>query len=448
MNNNIFDNKLKAALEHLEAPYDASSWAALEQRLNAPFAEEHPPAVEAVDKAVFRTLEQLESPYQPAHWDMLANKMNHAARLRRRVWITKLSEAAIFLLLLVNLDSMLNSESPAEQQKSPQSPAPKHLQAQATERPNGNESPESVGQRGYSIAFADAGSEMVLPDFIRDLIENREEEPFAVSVPLFSPQLATDLASENSSAFSVFANLESLQNDEVQSDGLLFLPMQPIHVKAPKQQRFYAATFANIDKNHVRSTGYSTSSNGYGSGVAIGYRIGKWGVETGLSYNRRQYQPKKEIEIYGNTVNGFYTSYAQSVNAHVVSVPVKVTRRVARFGQATAHATAGVTTNFAMEKNFQYGSDFYPGQAPSSNQSPDSKPKLRKNGQGLLEKGSLGDNMYASADVGLRIEHPIGRRFAAFVEPAYRVALGSQGIGPSPAKINTFSVQAGVLTTL
>ena len=85
----------------------------------------------------------------------------------------------------------------------------------------------------------------------------------------------------------------------------------------------------------VKSSGYSNASNGYGGGMTIGYRIGKWGAEAGLSYNRRHYVPKKVIEIYdGNTSNGFYGSFAKNVDADIVSVPVKVTRRIAQFGQS------------------------------------------------------------------------------------------------------------------
>ncbi len=447
MNNKVFDEKIKTALEGLEAPYDPASWAALEQRLNAPFAEENPPSVEAVDKAVHRTLEQLDAPYQPAHWDLLANQMTRAARLRRRVWISKLSEAAIFLLLLVNLDGLLDGETSTRPQNLPQTPASKHLQAQA---PNVRSNKIKRESDVPPVAFATVGSEVSLPDFFAELFENQgTTTQIPVSVPLFDPALLDPENAENWASISAFPGLPTLQNEEVQSDGYLFPAVPLVNAKVPKQHRFYAATFANFDKNYVSSAGYSTAANGYGGGVAIGYRIGKWGVEAGLSYNRKQYQPKKEVEIYGNTVSGFYTSYAQNVDADVVAVPLKVTRRVAQFGQTTAHATAGVTTNFAVNKSYQYSSTFHPGQSPpNSNAAADPKPKLRKNGQGILENGSLGGNVYASADVGLRIEHPVGRRFAAFVEPAYRLALGISGISPASAKINSFSVQAGVLTTL
>ncbi|HRI60208.1 MAG TPA: hypothetical protein PK228_10810 [Saprospiraceae bacterium] len=457
MNHKHFDQKLKTTLDNLEVPYDASSWAALEQRLNAPFIEEQPAPVDSVDKAVFHTLERLEAPYQPAHWDMLANRMTLAARTRRRVWIAKLSEAAIFLLLLVNLDGFFGSGSTKPQQpETPQEPATKRLQAAAPSEKRHHKDASST-----DLASADGnlnGSENWQVN-VANLLQNASIQNIEGTAAANQNGLGNDLNRD--------IMIESVPEEWSALADLMIIPVQQpggasvervnvspyacstVNVKAPKQHRLYAATFASYDRNNVKSEGYSTGSNGYGGGVAIGYRIGKWGMEAGLSYNRRKYEPKREIEIYdASTVNGFYGSYAKNVDADLVSVPVKITRRIAQFGQTTAHATAGVTTNIAVDKSYQYGSVYYPGQAPSGSQTPGQQPKLKQNGQGVLENGSLRGNVYASADIGVRVEQPIGRHIAAFVEPAYRMALGKKGIGPNPAKINTFSVQAGVLATL
>ena len=456
MKDNLFDKKLKDTLGNLEAPYDPASWAALEQRLNLPFTEEQPAPVDAVDKAVFRTLERMEAPYQPAHWDLLARRMTLDDRRRRRVWISKFAEAAIFLLLLANLEGLLDTGTSTRPEPALQPAASPHLQAEAgrgrayhnnavdremagtdsasPEYPDGQVIPvaeASLLASGYPVAAGQPGS---------------GADGAVLSAPLFDPAM---LQENNWVPLAAFASLFTNQPGQVQSAGQLFQPV-PVNTKAPKARRFYAATFSNYDRNFVVSTGYTTQSDGYGGGTAIGYRLGKWGVEAGLTYSRRQYRPKKEVEIYGgNTVDGFYGSFAKNVDMDIVSVPVKATRRFARLGQMTAHATAGVTTHIAVDKSFQYGSTFYPGQAPSGSGSfVNQQPKLRKNGRGVLENGSLRNNVYATADLGVRLEHPVGRHFAAFIEPTYRQALGGKGVGPNPARINTFTVQAGVLATL
>lgn len=457
MNDKVFDNKMKAALGNLEVPYEAGSWAALEQRLNAPFAEEHPVPVDAVDKAVFRTLERLEAPFQPAHWEMLARRVATAVRLRRRVWAAKLSEAVIFLLLLLNLDGLTggNDVSPTNP-TAPAPPSKNHLQAGVAAPPVRQNAGHAEQNRAAENAYTNYGlSWSTMPDNLFPLVDN---QIFEETIAPLENEKEGILFPENSSV--------PASGDWATFDALNFLPLLPrqpvervnaspyagsvVSARTPKQHRFYAVTVANFDKNYVRSEDYAHSSQGYGGGVAIGYRIGKWGVEAGLSYNRKQYQPKKEVEIYGgSTVNGFYGSFAKQVDADMVSVPVKITRRIAQFGQMSALAVAGVTTNIAVDKSYHYGTNFYPGQGPpNSANDPDQQPQLRKTGKGVLENGSFAGNVYASADAGIRLEHPVGRRFVAFVEPAYRHAFGDKGVGPKPAKINTLSVQAGVMAAL
>lgn len=455
MDDKLFDKKIKSTLDNLEVPYDAASWAALEQRLNAPFVEEHPAPVDAVDKVVFRTLERLEAPYQPAHWDLLAQRMTWVARQRRRIWVAKLTEAAIFLLLLVNFDGLRDSDFEGEKPSvAPKPPANNRLQALAPAPESqsggmvGSETSTATGAY-FTEEYGSGVSTYLLQNatLLFPEVSSDSESPDNRAVAGAAGNLITSL-SENWSSVAEMMTLPLLPGEPVARVNAEPRTASTVHIKAPKQHRFYAATFANFDRNNVRSEGYSNSSNGYGGGMAIGYRIGKWGVEAGLSYNRRHYQPKKEVEIYDITANGLYGSYAKSVDADFVSLPVKVTRRVAQFGQVTVHATAGVTTNVALDKSFRYGSVFYPAPSASGNPDPAQQPKLRKNGKGVLESGSFGGNVYASADVGVRVEQPIGRQIAAFVEPSYRLAMGKKGIGPNPAKVNTFSVQAGVLATL
>lgn len=465
MNDTFFDKKLKTALENFEAPYDPSTWAALEQRLDAPVGGKHPAPANAVDQAVFRTLERIEAPYQPEHWDLLANRMTETARLRRRLWLTKLSETAIFLLLLANLDGFL-CNSASDELPLPPPPASPRLQADI---PAAQKMHQDAAQHdahnfktGFSgTSFAVAGSGF--PD-VTSMPPYQGHDQLIFNIlnsnnPLVPNQLTDVSVLLNPTETPDPGHWESLP-PIVKLPLLLGNPLESyanprsagpvVQTKVPKQHRFYAATFANFDLNYVNSDDYSHSAIGYGGGMAIGYRAGKWGVEAGLAYNRKNYQPKREEEIFkGNTQNGYYGSYAKNVDADMVSVPVKVTRRIAQAGRLSAHATAGVTTNIALDKSYTYGSTYYPGQAPPDpNYAPGQAPKLRKQGRGVLEGASLDGNAYATLDAGLRLEHPLGRRFVAFVEPVYRHATGNKGIGPKPAKINTFSVQAGVLATL
>jgi hypothetical protein len=103
-----------------------------------------------------------------------------------------------------------------------------------------------------------------------------------------------------------------------------------------------------------------------------------------------------------------------------------------------------------VQKSYQYRTVSY-GSGPSAQpvQGQQSEPQLTRKGTGLLEEnGKLSGNFYATADAGIRIQRPVGKRFAAFVEPVYHQSLGQSGIGPKSNRINTFSVNAGVVASL
>ncbi|MBK9335198.1 MAG: hypothetical protein IPM98_00900 [Lewinellaceae bacterium] len=158
------------------------------------------------------------------------------------------------------------------------------------------------------------------------------------------------------------------------------------------------------------------------------------------------------MKIYsGNITDGYYGSNLAEVDADLVTLPLKASRRIARFGKTTAHAVAGATAHLATQKNYDYGTFYFPPNTlpPNFLPDPNQAPQLRKPGQGIFEKGTLSSNLYATADVGIRIERPVGGgRYAAFVEPTYRQSLSGKGIGPKGEPINTLSIQAGVLTYL
>ena len=229
----------------------------------------------------------------------------------------------------------------------------------------------------------------------------------------------------------------------------LLNPLKEVTPKAPMASRFYVATYASLEQNRIRIGTETRQASGYGGGLAVGFRPGKWGVEAGVAFSQKNYTPQKQVEIYAGSLNqGYFGSYADQVDADLVSVPLKVTRRVARFGKTSAHAVAGVTTNVAIEKSYRYKKTFYPGSQPPQGTPTGSQPALRQDGQGVFEGGQFTDNAYVTADLGLRLEHTVGKRLVAFVEPSYQFNVSGQGIGPQPARISTVGFHAGVMASL
>ena len=449
-----FDNLLKDKLGQLEEPFQPSAWAAFESRLNATFSEEQPSAVDAVDKAVFHQLQQLEAPYQPAHWNMLADRLLAIRRLRMRLWLAKSVEVAFLLLLIGNLYRYL-----AVPQALPPAPKPRFNGPVAALEENSGASSAKRGTAAaqhHSAATATPAMAMVgnfLPDGLFQSVQSVTEN----AIPgLPAPENSASATVSQQLLAATVAPLAFLNSVLApfhwQNQGYeLPAGSQIAHVK-PHKQRFYFASYLGKDQNQVYVDGQSKQFAGFSSGLAVGYRKGKWGVEAGLSYAQRNYEPKKKVEIYaGNLTSGYLGSYLSTVDADLITVPVKVTRQVAKFGKTSVHAVAGATTNIAARKAYRYKTIEYPGSLPSGqgSGSVNAQPQLQQVGRGVFENGPLNDNVYATADLGLRIERPVSGRFTVFVEPVYRQSLSSsQGLGPRPARINTVSVQAGVMAGL
>jgi len=448
MDNNTFDSQLKSALENLEAPFDPTAWATFEQRLPAPA----PTPEDAVDQAVLRSLEQLEVPYQPAHWEQLNGQLKRIEQLRHRIYVSKSAELAILLLLLLLAGAYgffgfepyyrtAPDKAPAQNMPMAESgKAKRHSNARDAANENiandeGFFVPLDAAQRAGHQAIAQAGvvsenalTPLELASAVIHTYGQHGEATRSVMLP-FDPLSAKDFMT---------LSIADLLN-----------PLKEVTPKAPMANHFYAVTYASLDHNRVRIGAENRQGQGYGGGVMVGYRPGKWGVEAGIAFSQKNYTPLKEVDILADQANhGYYRSFAREVDADIVSATVKGTRRVARFGKTSVHATAGVTANVAVEKSYRYRKDFYNGMPPSGSATIQQTDLSQKTGQGMLEGGQFNDNAYVTADLGLRVERPLGKRLVAFVEPVYQHNISGQGIGPKPAKINTVGLHAGVMASL
>ena len=445
-----FDQHLNEVLQQLEVPYEPGTWAMLEQRMNAPVAEELPPAVDPVDTAVYHALDRLEAPFQAAHWDLMAQRLQQQSIRLRRLRVAKFAEAAIFLLLLANIGFLYNKDNWD------------FLRAPSPARPNVPVAQAGAGKAsGKSARRHQAPAEQAwLQTAIASTLSGEGTTSVLSMDYRTAPQVSTVLGNLDALAAQarqrVFAAAELLPADALQlptapSRELLFakFPTQPFRSSKP----VYIAAYTGADQNLVLVGKDRRASGGYSAGFSVGVRKGKWGLETGLGYSQKNYIPEKFTEIYaGGLSTGYYGSSLTEVNSDLVTVPVKVSRRIAQMGKTSAHAVLGVTANIATSKGYDYRTVYYPGQAPSNHptQDPNTNPLLRESGRGALESGgSLSGNVYASVDAGVRIERRLANsRYVAFVEPSFRQSLNGKGIGPKREPINTFSVQAGVMAFL
>lgn len=456
MDLNNFDKKLKSSLENLEAPFDGASWSALESKLNATFSEEQPAPVEPVDLTVKKAFERMEIPYQSGHWHLLSARMDRLL-LVRRLRQSKIAEVAIFLLLLINIEGFLGGIGEVIKVKPAVQPAA-NVPMAASEKParvkksrvNASASTEQTPANSLAMEVV-----QLISSAFGNTAENALTSPENQSVAIddLNGSYLDSKQFYNQSGITQFNTFPKIPASKHQP--MAWNPALPeINHVPTKTHRagsgFYLGSFAAVDQHFVSTASYATQQKGFGGGLKVGRKMGKWGIETGVAYHSIAYTPEKNVQVYsGNPVDGFYGSYANQVDADVLNIPVKVTRRLAQSRKTSVHATAGIAANIATQKRFSQKSIFFPPSSQSGGNQPDPglNPIPGKRNDGAFEGGSLAGNTYVAAELGLRVERSLGKKYTAFVEPSYRHSVG-KGFGPKREKINTFSLQAGVMAAL
>lgn len=445
-----FDSTIKSALENLKVPYEPGSWDLLSKRLDAM------PAPDAVDKAIRPVLERVETPYDAGSWATLARRMDGLERARRVRWI-KLSEAAIFLLLLLNLKGFFGVVESIHPPAAPTAPKENNLSPIASkQRSHAAISSKNSNDPARSFVAEITAVTTQIAAELRDFIAPADAAPPVSNQSLVIHSSAASLL-DPTRFYSHTGILKFTPENKLPVQPAAAIQYASAQYPAPSftkpaqpvRSNFYAASFASFEQNKINDGNFSDKQQAYGGGMAIGYRKGKWGVEAGVAYSPKSYQPRREnVEYFNDPFQGIAFYHINQVEADVFSLPVKVTRRLAKVGNTSAHAVAGISTHVATSKGYRYKTVLYepPTPVPGPPLNPPSVADF-PTGKGLLENGGTSQNIYASADIGLRVEQSLGKRYTAFVEPVYRKSFAG-GLGPHDASINTFAIQAGVMTRL
>ena len=454
-----FDRPFASALAGLEAPLAPSAWDIFSKKFDA---LPDPADVMPGDAQFRQVLGQVEAPYEAHHWETMRAQIQLAENRKRRVLYVKLAEAAVFLLLFANLALyFVNSDNKnhAGNFVADKADAVKNNTSGLAAKSGNSRSQESLNAGNTNSrsarVVAPVASSVASGNTPATLVPTLVEAttPVAEKIPGLENIAAATITETNITALLNKGEIAVLETPApallTAAPGNLSLHQVALPLKVQDPSGWYINNFASTDDNTTVSEGKNSRRRGLSAGLGIGFRRGKWGVESGLAYSEKSYEPKRVLEIYsGNLSDGYYGSYNKGVSADLLTVPLRVTRRLAEGRRLSVQALAGISMNFALSKAYEYKTLYFPGLAPSSQPNPSATPQLRQEGKGLLEGGSLDGNVYATADVGLRGLVKLNRRFSIYIEPSYRRAISKQGIGVRPAQTHTLALCAGVMAAL
>ncbi len=450
MNKFTFDQKIAESLQNLEEAYDPTSWEALRQKLDdkadAPMTGPHlEKNSELFDKQLRTALQELEVPYQYSHWNKMARQLTQNATIQR-IRLIKVAEAAIILLFAANFNNILHNNVYPFKMPVNDLPINKEIPMAKAEKFLKSKTTHSLNASNTSLFESSSYS-------INSVATISNEIPDPSHTPLLFP-IQTDLSQPNPvnngpSKLIPLALLQTLGFQLTNPDNQLTnIPRvaTPYLKRKSTAKQLQLIAYSGIQRLNLHTqNGFSTSTTTPLVGMAVAAKKAKWGLELGASYSQLTLKTDTDVfELYQQGDQTFGISTDQ-VKASMVSIPVKATRQITRWGKNSLHATVGGTAQIASSKSFTYRHIPYP--TPPQGSSLPGNPTL-PSVAGLLDNGQLKDNFFASVDAGIRFQRQLSPRLIAYAEPIYRRQIAGKGFGPEASTTNSTTLQAGLITTL
>jgi hypothetical protein len=499
------DELIARRLGGLQVPFQLSDWDAMEQLLDAEQAiEQIEKDAAPVDNVAYDKLHRLEVPFQQSHWQLMAKRLEEEFSLRAKLYRYKVMEAALLLLLLLTIIRFLPLAEDIFQNKVedlPMDSAPAITPDRTTTpssqkiiptpindnqipfgQPTAQASEKSKASTSHST-YADATTGDEVPPaskthFTEESswsghkgLTNMPLTPSSISSLHGDQTLATALSKKNSVENSEPISLKSEhllaipETSPLQAEKTATLPLlKTIPQTAQKTLRF--SIFSTVDYNYVYTPAAklnilgeniytdsdTTAASGYGGGILVSLKTGKWEYQTGGIYSFKRYIPNTPVFLF-ETVKYYIEEDFNGIQLDLLQLPLNVHYHFKDNGKWRLYAMGGTSANFITSSVYEIKLRRVPtfAAAAAAPDPDDPKKTIRKQKDfpdGIFDGGSLDDNFYMTANIGLGIERFVSPRWSLFFQPNYQHYLLSKGIGTNKDKIYLMSFYLGTKVSL
>ena len=507
MNTDSLDDAMKGSLENLEgAAFVPMDWNMMESKLDAAMSDaEIDPQMEDIylDAIAYDHLKNMQPAYNHEHWEIMSARLDEEYAYRRKVFVTKLFEVAIVLLLVwTAFNYFPNKKTPT-----PSSPFPIAVGTDTNSNQyNTNYLSTDLNEQSLLDNKSVVSFETTIPASIQDEGIKRIINEFPALVVETNPinqnaftSIPTPPTSDNKiteTPFSNNANSINLLNNKTQK--ATFLPLektltldedemlkeklivqispipsimnsilvmdelskgpfsldQIIKKKKLRTHEVFFSMYSSADLNFVDSDFYNNNKRewdvyqryryGYGGGFALGFQLKRFLVETGISYNFVSYKQREEANIIGSFTSGYLEEQWDDAELNMVQIPLNIQYSFLVKRKWRMYSLTGVSINMALQNNYNFQLE---DQENSSSRSISLNESEIANEaslyKGILEGGGLRENSYITANLGFGVERKFTYRWSLFLQPIYRRHFLIDGIGPNEDRIHSSSLRFG-----
>lgn len=510
-----FDDAISGKLNRLEVPLAAGEWSKMEKMIEAEETAEQLENEAVVDNVVYEKLERFEVPFQPHHWQMMAHRLEDEFFVRYHLIRCKVAELGLMLLLLLTFvrftpifEGKIQDNNSTNWPVPPASVKMPIIQSASTRTPlvaEAGSKPKNLltanvlskdSPTKYSAPTKPKAASSVPPIPIAGtaLIADLGLQPHSAALSTLPSLGLSDLKAMG--AFnSLFETITGsrLQNNTLRTPGigddrlnnsnlLASLGTQPIHSKYAwevpqlpqrifeKERQLRFGIFTSTDIAYVLtppnkysvfdtliSTGHDTTlASGYGGGITVSWKKGKWEFQTGGIYSFKRYIPNTPV-IFFETVNYIIREEFNGVQLDILQVPLNASYHLKNEGKWRVYTQFGASGHFITSSVYEIASSRVPSprnlivMPPITDGLPDDDESITEEKdfpQGLFDGGTFFNNFYLTANLGFGMERFVTPRWSLFFQPNYQHHILTDGIGVNGEKLYNFSFNIGTKVSL
>ena len=277
----------------------------------------------------------------------------------------------------------------------------------------------------------------------------KDENLFSVDpIPVIKPmELTTPKKSVSLSSFSNIEQLPTLNS--------MNIPLSPRKIYIRNMLDFgkwHLTLLTGLDGDNVftpenirfKVPQITRNSPGFHVGFLLSEGANRLETGIGFIYAHKEYNAPRITFIQGSLRDGYTTEQLKKIQLNLLQIPVFTRYNVVNTDKWKFYASIGATAQLTMAANYYI---VHPGFFPSSVGLTGKNSSVYQNlEEGLMQGGTLLDNVYLSLDYGIGVEKVVSSRASLFIQSGYQQFVGhvSKGIGPYNDRISTFSLQSGV----
>lgn len=471
LSENPDDHIIRNSLQNVASTPPLGAWSLMEAELDSLDAA---PELEDVmlDGKAYESLNQLEVNYNEEHWPLMEEKIEHAFSWRMRAVRYKVAELALLLLAFITvlqywpeakeIIPRIIHKNPLIEKSMAQVHATENTETQiaaventsAIQNPNQLATAEQIALnlRASILAGSYAGTRHaeIATKATTTSTEKSQITSFEIAMPQLAKISVTEVEKAEQRVF--LAELITLNSEDISEVQIKEKSFPWLNLKLPKLQNtafrigmygMGSIDFVDNGNTSLIETVPVKSGIGYGTGISLSWKTGRFELESGLGYFSKTFSPKNtniNIDQVSLSLRELAGNTWQETSYDIISIPVSLRFDIMQRAKWKFYVNTGASMNITPNVIYRYDQYFGgSGEAFANSLAPNASSNAGKRAEefeantnskniGITGYEPIGTNRnsFINLDLGFGVERSLNDRYALFFQSKYFHKLGNQ----------------------